>query len=420
MTGERPAIICGATVLTEAQLCERIKSAGATEVDQPDRVVAILDSDRVGALVAALAVRHAGGVPLIGDDRWRSGFWDALRRAVQQAAPAAGMAWATFSSGSTGAPRVVLRTDRSWSAAYPEIERLLGLTADDVVYLPSPLVSSVAMFSVAHARSAGTTILLPSGHTVADVDLERATVLHGTPYALRSVLERIEAGRPHRLRAALVGGARLDPVLRTRAESAGLRLVSYYGAAELSFVAVDTDGRGLRPFDGVQVRIHDGVLWVRSPYLASGYLPVTDASTGPFRLAADGWGTVGDLVSEDRAGRLRLRGRADGAILTAAATVIPEDVEVALQTIDGIADAVVFGLPNTRAGALIAAVIEMEPGQRPPPARELRQRAAELLPGTHLPRRWYWSRRLPRTATGKPARERIRQDAIGGNLARVF
>ena len=121
----------------------------------------------------------------------------------------------------------------------------------------------------------------------------------------------------------------------------------------------------------------------------------------------------------DAADLLRFRGRSDGAILTAAATVIPDDVEAALQRIDGIVDAVVFGLPNTRAGALVAAVIETGPGRRPPSARERRRQAGELLSGTHLPRRWYWVERLPRTASGKPARERIRHDAIEGTVARV-
>ncbi|MFD0786804.1 AMP-binding protein, partial [Micromonospora azadirachtae] len=360
---------CGSAALTESQLRERIAAAGTAGVDTPGRVVPILDGDRLNAIATAFAVRDAGGVPLIGDDRWNSDYWDGLRRTVTAADPVPGMAWATFSSGSTGTPRVIVRTHESWSTSYPGVERLLDLTADDVVYVPSPLVSSVTMFSVVHARTVGASVLLPRTHTVSDADLEHATVLHGTPYALRGVLERIDAGRAHRLRAALVGGARLDPGLRGRAEAAGIRLVSYYGAAELSFVAVDHDGHGLRPFDGVETRIDDGVLWVRSPYFAGGYL---GTATGPFRCDDDGWGTVGDLVSGDPADPLRFRGRSDGAILTAAATVIPEDVEAALQRIDGIEDAVVFGLPNTRAGSLVAAVIETGPGGRPPSARELR------------------------------------------------
>ncbi len=71
---------------------------------------------------------------------------------------------------------------------------MTGLTGDDVVYLPSPLVSSVTMFSVAHARTVGATVLLPRAHTVSAADLAHATVLHGTPYALRDILE---TGRAH-------------------------------------------------------------------------------------------------------------------------------------------------------------------------------------------------------------------------------
>ncbi|GIF48368.1 acyl-CoA synthetase (AMP-forming)/AMP-acid ligase II [Asanoa ferruginea] len=406
MTG----LVCGDAVLTEAELRDRIAAAGKAGVDLPGRAVPIRDKNRVDALVTALAVRAAGGLPLIGDDRWDPGYWAGLRDRVNAAAPAPGMAWGTFTSGSTGTPRVVVRTEESWAASFPGVERLTGLTADDVVYLPSPLVSSVTMFSVAHARALGATVVLPRTHTVSAQDLADATVLHGTPYALRDILE---SGAAHRLRVALIGGARLDPRLRERAEAAGIAVVSYYGAAELSFVAADPDGQGLRPFDGVEVRVDDGALWVRSGYFAGGYLGAVD---GPFRRTADGWGTVGDLAEVDP---LRLLGRSDGAILTAAATVVPEDVEAALLGIEGIADAVVFALPHERAGDLVAAVIEPAPGRRPPTAGELRARAGTLLTGTHRPRRWYWVDRLPRTAAGKPAREQIRLDAIEGRVARV-
>ncbi|MEV0718096.1 fatty acid--CoA ligase family protein [Asanoa sp. NPDC050611] len=408
MTG---GLIHGDTVLTAAELDERIERATPAGIE-PGQVVPIRHPDRVTALVTALAVHQAGGVPLVGDDRWDDTYWTDLKQRAEAVDRRPGMGWGTFTSGSTGAPRMIVRTAASWAASFAAVERLTVLTKHDVVYLPSPLVSSVTMFSAAHARHLGATILLPRTHSVSKADLTHATVLHGTPYALRDVLE---TNTPHRVRVALIGGARLDPDLRARAEQAGIQVISYYGAAELSFVAVDPDGQGLRPFPGVELRTDAEILWVRSPYFAHGYLGTTD---GPFRRDADGWGTVGDLVA-DAPGPLRLRGRSDGAILTAAATVVPEDVEAALLGIDGIADAVVFALPHERAGELVAAVIETAPGQPPPTARELRERAGSLLTGSHRPRRWFWTDQLPRTATGKPARERIRHDAIEGRVHRI-
>ena len=51
MTGERPAIVCGAMALTEAQLRERIAAAGTAGVDVPGRVIPIRDPNRVTSLL---------------------------------------------------------------------------------------------------------------------------------------------------------------------------------------------------------------------------------------------------------------------------------------------------------------------------------------------------------------------------------
>ena len=428
MTTDHIALRCGESTLTEPQLQAEIRRLRAEQagiapgrLKLPGRIELVLERDPVLALTTALAVREAGGVPLLGDDRWDAEYRQSARRMADGLAPAPDAAWATLSSGSTGAPRVIVRSHESWASSFPALTRLLSLTRDDVVYLPSPLASSVSVFSAVYARSVGATVLLSRTRTVSDADLAWATVLHGTPQALRTVAERAECGVAHRLRLALIGGAHLDPALRERAEAVGLTVISYYGAAELSFVAVDVDGRGLRPFPGVEVKVEDRELWVRSPFFASGYL---DGAAGSFRTDRDGWGTVGDLVEIDGSSggawpALRLRGRRDGAILTAAATVIPEDVEAALREIEGIDDAVVFGIPHPIIGALVGAVLEPSPGQPVPSLDAVRRDARNRLASSHLPRRWYWTAQLPRTASGKPSRAEIRRAALDGEVARL-
>jgi long-chain acyl-CoA synthetase len=423
MTDRRIAVRSGDVQVTSDELGERLERASAAQPLAPGRLVLIIDADPAEALVRAFEVRAAGGVPLLGDDRWTDEFRCSVEALVAASAPAPDAAWATLSSGSTGAPRVIVRTASSWSDSFDAVAGLIGLTADDVVYLPSPLTSSVSVFSAAHARAAGAAVLLPRAHAVSDEDLAVATVVHGTPQALRTIVERLEAGTPHRIRVVLVGGAHLDGALRERAEAQGVRIVSYYGAAELSFVAVDTDGLGLRAFPGVEVRIEDGVLFVRSTFFASGYL---DGVAGSFRVDADGWGTVGDLAEvvdeEDRQDArgpaLRLRGRSDGAILTAAATVVPEDVEAALRCIDGIEDAVVFGIPHPSIGALVAVVLQLRDHPSSPTLQTIRSEARTRLASSHLPRRWYRSTQLPRTSSGKPARAEIRRATLAGEMSR--
>lgn len=371
-------------------------------------VVPLHDDDP--ALLARLAsVRGAGDVPLVLDARRPP----AQRRAAVATAMRAdlgGIGWATLTSGSSGKPRVVLRTPESWEQSFAAVADLLATEPPaaespgtessgtdgpgDAVALPAPASSSLTLFSLAHALGGGPRPLL--GETAA------ATCFHGTPEGLRRVLE---SGAAPRLRTALVGGSHLDRSLREQAEAAGVRVTAYYGAAELSFVAVDR-GDGLAPFPGVDVRVVDGELWVRSPYVARGYA----GAGGPLRR--DGaWATVGDraelVPGAGGARRIRLLGRADDAILSASATIVPAEVEAALRSVPGVHDAVVFGLPAGRIGSLVAALIE--PSGATLSLAALRAAAAERLAPAHRPRRWYLGT-LPRTVSGKPARaEAVRQ-----------
>lgn len=364
------------------------------------------------------AIRARGDIPLVGDDRTPEPHWRALLEAVATSTPHPDAAWATLTSGSTGTPRIVQRTAASWADSFAAIADLLGSGADgtataDAVALPAPPASSLTLFSLAHALDGGPRPLLPREHVLTSGEAAAATCFHGTPHALRALLD---AGAPPHLRAALVGGSHLDPALRARAESAGIRVTSYYGAAELSFVAIDT-GDGLRAFPGVEVRVRDGELWVRTPYGALGYLNGDPAATvaGPLRRDGD-WLTVGDRA-ELVDGRLRLLGRADDAILSASATVVPEEVEAVLRTVPGVRDAVVIALPRERVGALVAAVIEPEEDHAPR-LGELRAAAQDQLAPAHRPRQWFMAS-LPRTSSGKPARAETARRAIAGEVDRL-
>jgi len=358
-------------------------------------------------LVAAIRdVRAARDVPLVGDERWPQSQWDAVRALAEGAAVPADAAWASLTSGSSGTPRIVLRTAASWSESFAAVSGLLGgggAGAEGGVALPAPASASLTLFSLAHALEGdGPEPVFPG-----EAGYAGATAFHGTPDALRRVLDAAELPR---LRVALVGGSRLDEELRGRARARGIRIVSYYGAAELSFVAID-EGQGLRAFPGVDLEVRAGELWARSPYRALGYL----GDGGPFRLDG-GWATVGDLAElED--GRLRLRGRADGAILTASATVIPEEVEAELRMLDGVRDAVVVGLPAGGVGELVAAFIEPEARHPQLALDDLRGFAAARLAPAHRPRLWFRGA-VPRTGAGKPIRAEVERLVRSGEAAR--
>ncbi|MGI5159447.1 AMP-binding protein [Microbispora sp. CA-102843] len=420
-----------------AELAARIGRAARRLADEGigrGALAAVGQADPVALLVAVLAADLAGATPLLCDHAWS----EERRAQVMAAVPVAArfdaplpeadgppvrhrpapddLTWACFSSGSTGRPRAVARDRASWTGSFAHLDALTGIGPDDVVLIPGPLVSSLYGFAAVHTLAAGATAVVPGRWSPGGLAerLRRATVVHVVPHRLPAVLDALEAAAGP-LRTAVVGGAALDAAVRTRAAAAGVRVVSYYGATELSFVAVDADGTGLRPFPGVEIDVRVppgqalGEVWVRSPWLCEGYVA---GATGPLRRDDGGWMTVGDLAEPHRPGEvLRLRGRGDGAIQTGGATVVPEDVEEVLRKVPGVDDVVVVGTPHPYLGAVVTAVVEGEGASRT--ALEAAARA-ELDPAQR-PRRWYAAGSLPRTPAGKPARGLVAARLAGGD-----
>lgn len=340
--------------------------------------------DAAPALSQALRIRASGGVPLIVDPRAPLTHHEHLSAALPQTA-----AWAALTSGTTGAPKIVVRDAASWSVAFEPLNTQLGLTPGDGLWMPVHQVSSIALFSAAWAHESGLRLVIPQA---SDTGLTQAVAAHLTPAWLEQLVVRLETGQSSTIRTVLVGGDRLDARLQARAEAVGLTVISYVGAAELSLVAWDT-GDGLRAFPGVATKILDDELWVASSQIA------LDVLGGVLRSACfDGkhWATVGDRVTITDDGALEFRGRSDGAILTAGATVVPADVEAVINQHPDVQASLVLGCPDAVLGQRVVAWIE---GNADP--TELRAWVRSRLPKAARPVQWHHVKRLARTASGK-------------------
>ncbi len=226
-------------------------------------------------------------------------------------------------------------------------------------------------------------------------------------------------------------GAKLAPALR--AELVRMfpraRIVEYYGASELSFAAAGAADEGCppaavgRPLPGVRVSLRDdagaevtvgsiGRLWVRSDMLATGYVAAT---TGPASFCdAGGWATVGDHAWQDADGWIYLVGRDDGMLISGGLNVYPAEVEAVLQTADAVGEAVVLGLPDPYWGERIVAVVTLRNGRRPTRADLLAHCRARLA-AYKCPKRILVLDALPLSASGKIARDRLRQMLIAAS-----
>ena len=292
-------------------------------------------------------------------------------------------------SGTTGrGPRVVLRTVESWVDSFEPFSRICGITDADVVAAVGP-PTSMFVYARAHAVHTGARVVQAQRwHPRA---VAGATVAHVTPTMLQDLLdwgdeEDGPVGRSG-LRLVVVAGAALSGRTAARAERAGLEVVRYYGAAELSFVAIGRER--LDPFPMAEVASRDGVLWVRSPWTARGYAD----SSGPLRR--DGrWCSVGDRGAVSCDGVV-VHGR-DGWVVTGGVTVSTAEVESVVRGAPGVTDCRVLGRPHDRLGEVLAAVVVG--GDRALVSAHCRSR----LPAPSRPVHWYCADRLPVTSSGKP------------------
>ena len=340
--------------------------------------------DTKAALIEALAIRADDGVPLVVDPRTPIDP-ELLSAPLPDAA-----AWAALTSGTTGAPKIVVRTADSWRASFEHLNNELDLGRGDGLWMPVHQVSSMAVFSAAWAHESGLNLVIPQPD---ELGLDQSVAAHVTPVWLDKLLQYLEAGKPSTIHTVLVGGDRLTPTLMARANDVGLRVIPYVGAAELSFVAWDT-GQGLRAFPGVDLFIDDDAeLWVSSPQTALQILG------GTLRRRVDQgseWVTVGDRVAKHPNGVLEFQGRADKAILTAGATVVPTDVEAVINAHPAVTASLVVGQPDAVLGQRVVACVESSA-----PTAELRTWVRSRLPKAAQPVQWHRVDRLARTASGK-------------------
>jgi long-chain acyl-CoA synthetase len=307
-------------------------------------------------------------------------------------------------SGSSGRPKVLVRSRASWLRSFEALGPLPG-----PVLVPGPLSSSLFTFGALHALWCGAELRVRA-HLRA-TDAREAAAVHLVPAMLVDLLGELEREPgPCALRTVVCGGAHVGDALRARFARTlpAARLVEYYGSAEHSLIAIRRDDAGLRPVPGVELDVRDGVLRLRSPLAFDGYLRGGELEPAPE------WSSVGDRVELRGDGTLVVHGRDSATISSGGRLVSAEEVEAVLRAVPGVDDVLVTGTPHPRLGALVTAVVEADTA---PALAELRATARAALEPGKRPRRWLRTKALPRTASGKPARALVAEQLADGTLA---
>jgi 2-furoate---CoA ligase len=146
------------------------------------------------------------------------------------------------------------------------------------------------------------------------------------------------------------------------------------------------------------------VAGMASPEAFSGYWKRPDADAKAIQGC---WYRTGDLGQFDEDGELFVVGRVDDMIISGGENIYPEEVEGALARCAGVASAAVVGMPDDRLGSRVVAFIE--PGSADVTCETVD--AACLKTGLarfKRPREYVFVRAIPRSASGKLLRRKLR------------
>ena len=264
--------------------------------------------------------------------------------------------WVMFTSGTTGAPKMVAHSLTGLTGAIgPRVE---GKTIVWGTFYDIRRYGGMQI--LLRAIMGGTSLVLSeAGEPVADflARLSQVTHLTGTPSHWRRALMSPAIARiaPDyvRLSGETADQAVLD-ALKARFPKATIGHA--YASTEAGVGFEVTDGlegfpAGFIGYPGpVELKVVDGALHLRSPRNASDYVGGAQA------LKSDGWVDSGDLV-ERRGERYYFAGRRGGIINVGGLKINPEEVEAVINRHPGVALSRVSGRKNPITGAIVVAEV---------------------------------------------------------------
>jgi len=391
-----------------------------------------------GAAAARAAWPADSGLPLIevtleatGELRLASTTPSRFGRTASEPGPD-DVALILHSSGTTGRPKRAPLRHRNLVASADNIVGTYGLGPADRTVCVMPLFHIHGLVAAVLATLAsGGTVVIPGRFNPLGfrrlVKTQRATWYTAVPSIHQLVLARSSDAQPgeadpgQMLRFIRSASAPLPQATLLRLEeSLGIPMLEAYGMTEASHQVASNPlppgpreagsvGRGV----GVRIGVMDelgalltigasGEVVIQGSNVIDGYDSNPEANAAAF---TNGWFRTGDLGVLDAAGYLTLVGRLKEMINRAGEKIAPVEVDDVLLLHPAVADAVCFGAPHPMWGEEVEAAVVLR-GELT--ERELIRHCRAHLAEFKIPKRVHFVAAIPRGATGKVQRNRIR------------
>jgi amino acid adenylation domain-containing protein len=351
-----------------------------------------------------------------------------------------------FTSGSTGLPKGVVHDHRSLVSWTESIVTYLRNTEQDRILCILPFVSSYGLSQLLTSALSGAIVVLQKSMFPNDICQtllkERITGLAGVPTIWQQLLQRYSPFKtlqfPTLRYITNAGGALsrncLDQLIAILKDT---KIYLMYGQTEtlrstylppeelerkrvclgkalpnVEVFVINKDGKECEPGE-------EGELVHRSKMMFRGYwndpektsrviklLPFRSGEGCNYSMAV--W--TGDIVKKDEEGFLYFVGRDDELMKCFGYRVSPQEIEDVLYKVDKINEVVVFGQRDEIAGHKIKAVVSLTKETTELSEKEILDFCKKELPDYMWPQGIEILDELPKTATGKIDRARIKED----------
>lgn len=334
-----------------------------------------------------------------------------------------------FSSGTTGRPKAIIHSHRNCAQGGKLLREVIDADETTVVLGTSKIFFTYSLDNafLGPINIGATTVIIESWpepeQVVEQIARHRPSVVFSVPTFYRRLLN-LGADHLSPLKGVThfySAGERLpDAIAIAWRKAVGRDIHSCYGMSE-SFTNTLACLPGKQPLgatgmllDGVQARLLDpegrevgagepGVMWIRHPSLALGYLNA-EATVQAFR---DGWFCTGDLFVRNPDGHYYHQGRADELLRVAGQWVKPAEVEETVLADGRLREAACVVVPDSDGFDRLALFVV--PEERGEGKALAEARCRETLPQYSRPKWICEVDELPRTPTGKVQRFRLRE-----------
>jgi fatty-acyl-CoA synthase len=342
-----------------------------------------------------------------------------------------------YTSGTTGFPKGVMLSSRNVVNNGHAMGTVLGYTPADRLCLCVPLFHCFGcVIGVLGAYTHGACLCMVEafdpGRVLGTVHSERCTSLYGVPTMFIAELECADFANYDvtSLRTGVMAGSLCpEPLMRRVMTEMHMHEVTIvYGLTEAS------PGITMTPRDAsvvsrcqtvgvvlpeIEVKIVDpatravraagepGELCCRGYNVMKGYYNNDEATRAA--IDAEGWLHTGDEAAVHADGSVRITGRIKDLIIRGGENIAPREVEDRLRDHPGVADAYVYGLPDSFFGEVVAAAVRLREGTGPG-SDELIEWCAAALARFKVPKHVRFVTTFPMTASGKIQKYRLRED----------